>query len=101
MGIRVGKRQPPYNPARSGTDGRKLQAVILEQCAKLARVNGIGRRGKDLDGVETERGRLATARRKVVPEDERTAACFLHQADRDTRFYGHQSSFPWIRAAWR
>ena len=78
-----------HDPARPGADGRELQAVVVQQPPELGRVDRIGRRRKDLDGVITERGRLAAALREVVPEDERAAAGLLHQADRNARFNGH------------
>src|SRR5262245_37714307 len=57
--------------------------MLGEKRSQRCRIECAGLRRKDLDRIEAEFSRRATCARQVVPEDERPAAGFGHQADRD------------------
>jgi len=69
------------DPASPGADGRQLEMVLVEQAAKLLRIDR-GRSGsEDLHSIKAQLACLATGRSQIVPKYERPTAGGFDQTD--------------------
>lgn len=57
--------------------------MVDQQLLEHVRIDGVGRRGEELDGVIPELGSFADAGREIVPKHERSAACFVDETNGD------------------